>query len=156
MLGETVAALGGVKSAIEIVKTILQAKSESDRLSAIGELQAALIEIQQQAMALQATVAELQDKEAGLRRENEALRQRASDLSRYQLLQFPETGAIAYELKDELRTQGEVRHFLCANCYQKGEKAILQQHERSLVCQSCTNRIYTKKMPPLRISSPDF
>lgn len=156
MLGETISAIGGLKSAIDILQTILKAKNESDRVAALADLQSALIDIQQQALAMQSKLGELQDETIRLRRENEAMKHRASDLSRYQLVKFPETGAIAYELKQEQRGKDEIDHYLCANCFGKGVKAILQEAGRSLDCQSCLLKIYRQEMPPLRFASPDF
>jgi len=152
MLSETVTALGGLKTAFDVAKALISAKSDSERLAAIADLQAALIDIQHQTLALQAAMAELQDEAITLRRSNETLQRRSTDLSRYQLVKFDETGAAAYRLRPEHVGGDEIDHYLCPNCYQKGEKSILQEDGRSLFCPSCAMRIYIRKQRPLRPS----
>lgn len=150
MLSQTVTAIGGLKTAFDVVKALISAKSESERLAAVADLQTALIDIQQHTLGLQAKMAELQDEAITLRRSNEALQRRETDLSRYQLVKFEETGASAYRLKIEHVSAEEIEHYLCPNCYQKGEKSILQENGRSLFCPSCAMRIYSQKQRPLR------
>ena len=65
---------------------------------------------------------------------------------RYELRTVSPHGSLAYVLKEDL-ANGEPPHLICANCYQKHKKALLQgitetnQRYRQLQCFDCKNKI---------------
>ncbi len=65
---------------------------------------------------------------------------------RYELHTVSRFGNLAYVLKEEM-SSGEPTHLICANCYQKRKKSLLQgmidtwQGHRVLACHECGNKI---------------
>jgi hypothetical protein len=150
MLSEATAALGALKALTEMAKAVIDAKSESDRLAAVAKLQSALIDVQQNTLALQANAAELQDELIKLRRKNTELQAAKSDLDRYTQVQFQSTGAMVYELKEERVNPGELPHYLCPSCFVKSRKSILQKSGRHLICTECKSSFPTA--PPRQLN----
>ena len=141
------AALGSVKAAFELSKTMVEAKSQIDRQAAVSNLQQVLIGAQQQAL----TAIEAQ---AALKREIEEMRDHIaqmerwdSDASRYELKEIAPR-VFAYALRAEANN-GEPPHHLCTACYGARRKGFLQSQGHPgeyggtevLECTSCKAKI---------------
>ena len=91
----------------------------------------AIIELQAQIMAAQHGALAAQEREAAMAEEIRGLKTRMAELEawdtekqRYELTDFG-SGTFAYILKEGMES-GEPPHRICAACYQKGHKSILQ------------------------------
>lgn len=149
MIAEGMAALSAIKQSIDITRTVIDAKTEIERVGAVADLQRALLDIQGKALDLQMRCASLQEENLDLRRRLSVAMSKDAGLNRYEMFSFTDTGAIAYRLKKEEREEGELEHFICSGCFDKGERAVLQQNGRFLKCGSCGLSISTKKAQPL-------
>lgn len=96
-----------------------------------NELAAAVYEVSSKLLAVQSVALEAQEKQATfaerireLEKEIVELKNWDREKERYQLTQIS-GGLLAYSLKPGME-DGEPPHNLCANCYHKGEKSILQ------------------------------
>ncbi len=91
----------------------------------------AVVELQTQILAAQQAAFSAQERETAMAEEIRDLKTRVADLEtwdaekqRYELTDFG-SGTFAYLLKPNM-SSGEPEHRLCAACYQKGHKSILQ------------------------------
>jgi len=139
--------LTSIKAAIDITKTLADARDTSKLLSVKLELQGLLLEAQEAQFALAAQKRELEERI----RELEAS---AREKERYQLT-YVGDGTLAYTLKPE--TQGsEPAHMACANCFEHGKRRVLQQrgyadHEHGtalFVCPDCAAQIVARTIVP--------
>ena len=131
-------AASGLKTAIEITKTIVDVRDGAKLAAVKSELLGLLLEAQEEKLALVAQKRELA--------------QRVSDLEawdgekeRYDMKDVGQ-GCIAYTIKPE--AQGaEPSHSICADCYQRGQKSILQPftipagRAQGLRCHACRSEM---------------
>lgn len=148
MLDQIAAALGSLKTMSEIGSGLLAAKTLDEVRERTMDLQTRFLDIQQSLIATQLQMAAMQDENIKLRRELASAQGRATILDRYELMKFPETGAIAYQLKAQERQAGEPPHYICPNCYEKGTRVILQENGRMLYCGGCNLSVATRRPPP--------
>lgn len=116
-IAEAMAGLGVFKSALDVAKGLKDITDPTARRAAVIELQEKILTAQAAQTALVDRVRELEAQVARFEaweREKE----------RYQLTDYG-AGTFAYALKPEA-AGGEPPHRLCAACYQKGHKSILQ------------------------------
>ncbi|MDI1327223.1 MAG: hypothetical protein PSV23_10545 [Brevundimonas sp.] len=135
--------LTAIKTALDITKTLSDARDASKLLAVKLELQGLLLEAQEAQSAL-----------AGQKRElEERVRQLETwhcEKERYELQQIGR-GTFAYTLKTE--AQGaEPPHMICPNCFEHGRKSILQAAEaargqRIHRCPACKAEV-AGNMPP--------
>jgi predicted SprT family Zn-dependent metalloprotease len=75
-----------------------------------------------------------------------------TEKERYELKGLGTGGPFAYALKEDAKG-ADPAHYICASCYQRGEKSILQQEFRVpgrdevLVCHKCGSDLYVNGMP---------
>jgi len=144
MLAEISAGLSSLKAAKDIVQGLSAAKTEAAVVGAKIELQGHILEAQQGLFAAQ----EAQSSNVRRIAELESIIARQKDWSaereRY-LLADTGSGALAYSLKDPV--EGESQHYLCAHCFEEGNKSILQPEVRMpgrdefLVCHRCKGEL---------------
>lgn len=125
--------------------------------SKVFELTNSLMELQQQLMNAQIEQMGLVKRITELERDIAAQQQKSLVQDRYQLHQFP-TGSLAYCLKPEIKDE-QPKHFLCANCFEKGDRAILQvaggRGWGGFNCQRCDKTIVTANVHTARKKSLD-
>lgn len=150
MIAEAGAALGSIKTALDMLKGVRVLKSETDINLAVIDIQRTLLEAQAAAvddrerqMGLLGRIAKL---EAKLAERDEWEREKR----RYRLTEFSD-GRFAYVLIDELAND-EPSHKLCAKCYNDGRKSILQTVNKhsggeSVWCQSCKEKTILAEFP---------
>ena len=151
MVGEVITGLGLFKSMMDMAKGLKDINDAVVRNSVIIVLQEKILAAREQQSALAERVREL---------EKEVAEAKAweSEKQCYEL-QAVDRGAFAYVLKPEMQGS-EPRHWLCANCYNKGHKAFLQFREQlrtpsggrsnqsRWICGSCKSEVtaqYNKK-----------
>ena len=143
-----------LQSAYSLAKGIADLNEAHAIKVQIGELQAQILSAQESALRSQ-------EREAALARQVDELEQRIAQLEtwnaekqRYQLTDFGEE-TFAYLLKPDM-SEGEPTHRLCANCFEKRQKSILQYaHEDRgqdvYHCLNCDNMFnFGVKSPPPR------
>jgi regulator of replication initiation timing len=133
----------------EITSALQSAKVMNDLVQAnrsfrnFNELSAAVYEINVKLMAAMTVAATLMEENATLKKENEQLKNWDAEKEHYTLVKV-KTGFLAYALKPEVETR-EPRHYLCANCFTKGEKGILQFERVSMqnraYCLRCEKKV---------------
>jgi hypothetical protein len=144
MVGEALAGFSALKIAFDIAKGLKDIDDAVRRNTAIIELQKTLLSAQQTQLALAEHVGEL---------EKEVARLKAWDgeKQRYELREVS-TDGFAYVIKDGME-RSEPFHMLCANCYQRGEKSILQatqelrMRRRVHNCHHCKAEYEMKYVP---------
>ena len=135
-----------LKTALDIVKGIREAKSATETESKVAELQAALLDTQILAISATNAQVELQKKVGELEEQLKAANEWGGQEGRYSLVCPWRGSAQVYALKESV-SEGEPPHFLCPNCFHRKEKAILNpMHQDGHIlsaCSSCTARIDT-------------
>lgn len=141
MVGEIATALTSLKTAFDIAKGINEIAKSADIQSAVIGLQSQILNAQQYAMAAGEREAELKAEIARLESKIQGLQSWAKEQRRYELLDL-RRGFYAFVLK-ESEQKGVPVHALCANCFGKGTKSILQTngqinvHQHAWNCMSC-------------------
>ncbi|HEX9789848.1 MAG TPA: hypothetical protein VGA60_04220 [Kiloniellales bacterium] len=140
MASELLASLGLFKSMLDTAKGLKGINDAAIRNAAVIELQEKILTAQEQQMALVERVGEL---------EKEVARSKTwgTEKQRYSLTQCA-PGAFAYVVKRS-EARGEPGHALCAACYERGIKSILQTNgsmmliKHAWVCPSCRAEVKT-------------
>jgi hypothetical protein len=138
VVAETIAGLGAVKTAFDMAKALQNIHETTARDRAVIELQKEIL------VALTAQSA-LLESEGVLKKEVTELRAWGADKQRYELKDLGK-GFFAYVPKQGMEN-GEPPHAICANCYQKGFKSVLQNsghpviHDRTWDCHACKAKI---------------
>ncbi len=141
MASELIAGLSLFKTMLDMAKGLKDMNDTVVRNAAIIELQEKILAAREQQSALAERVGDL---------EKEVVRLKAWDTEkeRYQLTTIAD-GKLAYTLKEGVQPP-EPEHKLCANCYDQGQKSILQKESRMpartqyLVCNRCGADIVTR------------
>ena len=138
-----------LKSASGVIKDLRSIKTDAAVAEKAIELNGLILDIQEQFMAAQAERAALAAKVDSLQAELAAKNNWENEKAKYQPHTF-ETGSLAYALISD----GDApQHFICPNCYEDGQRRILQpiniKGGKGLKCPRCTTEILIK---PLRIT----
>ena len=140
MAAELMMGLSAFKGMLDIAKGLKDLNDATAR-------NAVAIELQEKILAAQAQQATLIEQVSTLEEEVTRLKAWDADKQRYELKEFA-PGQFAYALKPEA-SGGEPAHQLCANCYNRGEKAILQSEMRNpgrhkvTFCQNCGTDLFS-------------
>lgn len=140
-------AIGSIKTAAETVKSLINLRD-------LAMMQSKAIELQTQILSAQGSALEAYETQTTLLREVRELKEEMARMKtwdaekqRYELKKLGHEGVFAYALKAD--AQGaEPPHWICPDCYQKGEKSVLQQITRYpgradvRLCQRCGWEIY--------------
>lgn len=138
VVAETIAGLGGLKTAFDIAKTLKDLDDRARRNEAVIDLQQKILTAQEAQATLIKEVSELEEEVARLKTWD-------TDKQRYELKDLRK-GFFAYILKEGMEN-GDPPHAICTNCYQKGSKSILQcsghmsVHDRSWDCPACKTKV---------------
>lgn len=119
--------ISGLKTAGDIAKSILELKSISDVRTKVIELQSAILSAQGSAFEANANQSALVEKIRALKEELARMKAWDRQKQRYQMIS-PWDGTIVYSLKESMK-ETEPPHWICANCYEKGERSILQHRK---------------------------
>ncbi len=140
MASEILAGLGAFKAMFDLAKGLKDVSDAATRNTVAIELQEKILAAQAEQSALIERVGELETQVAGYEAWD-------ADKERYELNEF-KPGQFAYPLKADV-AGGEPAHMLCANCYNKIQKSILQtetrfpgRHEVTF-CQNCGNELFS-------------
>jgi hypothetical protein len=142
-------AVASANAAKEISKSLITLRDEEMIRSRVFDLTNNLMDLQQQMMQAQVEQMELVKKVADL----EAALQRATrqdeERGRYQLHKFPK-GDVAYVLRPEFQLE-EPEHYLCSNCFEKGERVTLHSASgwgwAGLKCPRCSTQVKMRDAP---------
>jgi hypothetical protein len=123
-VAEIAAAVTGIRSALDITKAMVGLRdAEAFRTKSI-ELQSVVLEALEKAIEARESYAAQSDRIRALEAEVAQLKAWDAEKQRYDLKSIGQ-GAVAYILKLEARA-GQTPHWLCPNCFAKGQKAFLQ------------------------------
>lgn len=148
-VAEIAAAVTGIRSALEISKAMVGLRdAEAFRAKSI-ELKDVVLEAYDRAIEAREAYAAQADRIRALEAKIAQLESWEAEKQNYDLKQIG-SGAFAYILKPEKRG-AEAPHWLCANCFAKGQKAFLQNSNKierghSLVtCNNCDTTVPVTK-----------
>jgi hypothetical protein len=120
---EIAAAITGIRSALEVTKAMVGLRdAEAFRTKSI-ELRGLILESLDKAIEARETYSTQLDRVRALEAEIASLKDWNAEKKDYELKGVGE-GAVAYMLKPEKRGS-EPPHWLCPNCYTKGQKSFL-------------------------------
>lgn len=153
-LAAIASAASGLRTAGQIVKSLIDLKVGAEIQAKVIELQTVIMSAQSDALAAQSDQFSLLERIRNLEAEVAQTKAWEAEKQRYELKEFP-TGAFAYALKPDA-AQGEPPHRICAKCYQDGHKSILQVLRRDyggelVECQRCDTRLTLSEFntPPI-------
>ncbi|MBO6771960.1 MULTISPECIES: hypothetical protein [unclassified Thalassospira] len=153
-LGSLASALSSLNAASEIAKSIVGLRDANLMNEKIIEFQAKILEANSAALSAQTERMTLLETISELRKKVEEIEVWVNEESRYQLTDFG-SQTYAYLLKPDM-ANGEPEHRLCASCFQKRVKSILQFQDTVLeqhvyLCPNCTGefRFGRKVIPPI-------
>lgn len=124
---------GGLKTAVDIGKTIKEINDLTVIRSKVIEMQDIILGAQSSAMAAQTQLFELLQENSELKTKVAAVDDWKATAARYQLKDYG-GGTFAYELKAEA-ANGEPPHKLCPVCFEKGKRSVLQFWGRTAMSQ---------------------
>jgi hypothetical protein len=132
--------ISGLKTASDLVKSVISANTMVEVNSKALELQRALLSAYADAISAKETQSALLDEIRELKGQLSKNEEFVADMKRYKLYQ-PDSTATVYALKESM-SNGEPPHYLCANCYQSKRKTILQVLDQPggwqyFTCPSC-------------------
>ncbi|KPF42093.1 hypothetical protein [Rhizobium sp. AAP43] len=137
---------GGLKTAVDIGKTIKEINDLTVIRSKVIEMQDIILGAQSSAMAAQTQLFELLQENSELKAKVAAVDDWKATAARYQLRDFGE-GTYAYELKEDA-ANGEPPHKLCPVCFENGKRSLLQFQGKTASkqdinkCLSCGGDFY--------------
>ncbi len=139
-IGSITATVTGLKTAGDIVKSLMESKALSEVSGAITELQSQLFSAQSNAISANAEQFAMIEEIRTLKEKVTKIKAWEREKDRYQLIS-PWQGAVVYALKDSMKGM-EPPHWICANCYEDGEKRILTQQKKGsgfvkILCPKC-------------------
>lgn len=115
---------GGLKTAVDIGKTIKEINDLTVIRSKVIEMQDIILGAQSSAMAAQTQLFELLQENSELKAKVAAVDDWKATAARYQLTDYGDA-TFAYELKEEA-ANGEPLHRLCPACFESNKRSILQ------------------------------
>jgi hypothetical protein len=138
---ELSALMTALKGAKDLAESMVGLRDAAAMQGKVIEFQNVIMDAQQRVFAAQEERAALVEKVAELEKKIASLENWETEKKRYELKSIGYGGRIAvYALKPEM-ADGEPPHSICANCYQNGEKSILQTEGRGgseyLYCPRC-------------------
>ena len=146
-MGSILAAGQSLKLAADIAKGLIHIKSDTDVQAKVIELQSAILAAQSSALSAQSEQSAMLSQISNLEKEIAKVKAWEETKQRYKLIS-PRWGIFFLALKEECKGT-EPPHWLCATCYEKGIKSIVQDNgnpytdKMGLVCHSCGAEIKT-------------
>lgn len=154
-IGSITATISSIKTAGDIVNSILELKTSDAINAAVREANSHLLTVQREALAAQSEQFAMIEEIRNLKEKITDLKKWEAEQKRYKLTSLCSiTGAVSYSLKESMAV-GEPPHYLCTNCYQKGVKSILNPQKNKLsrvmyLCPACGSEAHAsshKSMP---------
>ncbi|WP_339524226.1 hypothetical protein [Pseudomonas sp. EL_65y_Pfl2_R96] len=143
------AGVTSAQTAANIAKSLLTLRDEEAVRSRVFELTQSLMELQQQLMTAQLEQMALVKRVGELESTLSKVNSRVDLESKYQRHAF-ETGYFAYKLKPEFQGD-EPEHYLCSNCFEKGDMVTLQKGGgmgwKGLKCPRCEKLVSLGAVP---------
>lgn len=137
------AAIGSLRTAAEIAKGMIGLRDTAIIQGKVIELQSAILAAQSSALAAQSEQFDLINKIRDFEKDIARMKAWDSEKEKYTLKQV-QPRSLAYAIKPEAQGS-EPAHYICANCYEKGEKRILQQKDvLHLWCPECKTAVQDK------------
>lgn len=121
--------LSTLQSAYRLTKSIADLNEVHAIKSQIGELLAQIISAQESAITAQSDQLSLIERKTELEEKVARLEAWDADKKRYHLTETS-GGLLAYALKEQKGSSKPV-HMLCTNCFDQGQKSILQKESRN-------------------------
>ncbi len=141
-------AYGGIKAATDITQSMLTLKTDAAVTTKVVELNGVLLGLQSQLNSAHADQTTLTRRIGGLEAEIAQFKRWEQEKERYQLHQT-EAGGLVYRIKPEVQGT-EPLHYICADCYQKAVKTILQPGDEGyytvLKCHPCGSSVRVKSI----------
>jgi hypothetical protein len=136
--------LSSLNAAKDIAQGMINLRDAAAFQSKLLEFQSKLLDANNAALAAQDERASLLEQIRTLEKEIDELRAWDAEKERYQLTEIG-PAAFAYVVKEDARGAEPV-HCICAECFQRGQKSILQCRQRSygtvmLGCPRCTSQV---------------
>ena len=122
-------AINGIKSANDILLSLIKSKISHEIASALSDVQKQLGEALDSLIKAKIDQASALDEIKSLKAQIASFENWDSNIERYKLAPLWNTGAVAYFTKESLNSS-EPAHALCANCYEQRKKHIL--HPKSV------------------------
>ena len=133
MAAELLTGLSVFKTMLDMAKALKDINDRTIRNAAVIELQEKIFTAREQQSALAERVRDLE-------KEVTDFKAWGTEKQRYELVELY-GGSLAYTVKETMRGT-EPTHYICASCYQKGQKSLMQGvesslGERQLRCPEC-------------------
>ena len=134
MVAEVFAGIAGLKSVMDVLKGFKDINDANTR-------NAVAVDLQQKILAAYQSQTELAEQVRNLEKEIAKFKNWEAEKDRYVLTDYG-SGSFAYSLKLE-KANGEPMHKICANCYAKDQKSILQfrhttaDKRECVICNNC-------------------
>lgn len=132
---ETKMLIDAISYGTATVKTLKSIDDKVKLNEAIFGIQETLLSAQQMALDGQQEMAAIVEAKGELEKEIAALRAFEAEKVRYAMHET-KAGGITYLIKEDARN-GEPPHHICATCYEKSVKSILQSQGLNLFCIQC-------------------
>jgi hypothetical protein len=130
------AAISSLNSAVNIARGMVDLRDSAKIRSKVIELQSAILSAQSNALAAQSDQSLMLQRIRDLEEEVARVKAWNTEKEKYELKET-QPGFFAYAIKENARGT-EPAHLICASCYQKDQKSILQKHtEHSVRCPDC-------------------
>ncbi|HET7083785.1 MAG TPA: hypothetical protein VFI23_03380 [Rhizomicrobium sp.] len=137
------AAVNSLQSAADIAKGLIGLRDTAMIQGKVIELQSAILAAQTSALAAQSEQFSLLQKIRGLEEEIARVKAWEGEKVKYELREL-QPRSFAYAIKPEAKGS-QPSHYICANCYEHGEKRILQQRDHlHLACPHCKTAVQDK------------
>ena len=139
-LGQIAAAVGSLKAAGDIAQGLISLKTMTEVQTIAIKLNQQLIAAQHQIFAANAAQTALVERVRELEGQIAAMKNWDAEKQRYKLV-TPHNGVTVYALQKAM-SNGEPPHYICANCFQDGKRAILAYSTSkdgfiAIVCAAC-------------------
>lgn len=147
-----------IKAATDITQSMLTLKTDAAVTTKVIELNGVLLGLQGQLNTAHVEQTTLTGRIRDLETEVAQFKRWEQEKERYSLHEFP-LGTLAYRVKTEMQGS-EPLHYICANCYQKGVKSLLQSCEdgwfKALRCNHCSSIIHIENIPTVGVASTNY
>ncbi len=117
--------ISSLKTTGDITKSLINLKSISDVRDKVIELQSVIMDAQSSAIEANTNQLLLVEKITILKEKIAQMKTWDSEKQRYKLISLW-NDAVVYSLKKSMKG-AEPPHWICANCYEKGERSIIQK-----------------------------
>jgi len=129
-MGQIAAAIGGLKSASDIARGLLDVRDATKLQAKVIELNTVILSAQQSALAAQEGEFALLQRVRGLEEEIAKMKDWDAEAKEYERC-YPAPGIVAFRLKSEAQAP-EPSHHLCANCFAQRRTSYLTRTGKTI------------------------